>query len=177
MNYYPLPCHNLSRCRQDQIQKIATTKTWEKGTNFSVLGVSRDEWSVNSITFAYSTKKTVATSARQQQQQQQQQRLLLTKKVIGSQLLLTIPHFADPPCHPRPSPYLQIKNKKKEEPSPGFWLLLVCIGGGEGICPDLPQSYIGIANNLDSSKYLLTLTYYFDSRCANILKNLTRIET
>ena len=95
MNYYPLPCHNLSRCRQDQIQKIATTKTWEKGTNFSVLGVSRDEWSVNSITFAYSTKKTVATSARQQQQQQK--RLLLTKKVIGSQLLLTIPHFADPP--------------------------------------------------------------------------------
>ena len=112
MNYYPLPCHNLSRCRQDQIQKIATTKTWEKGTNFSVLGVSRDEWSVNSITFAYSTKKTVATSARRQQQQQQ--RLLLTKKVIGSQLLLTIPHFADPPCHPRPSPYLQIKNKKKK---------------------------------------------------------------
>ena len=129
MNYYPLPCHNLSRCRQDQIQKIATTTTktsWEKGTNFSVLGVSRDEWSVNSITFAYSTKKTVATSARQQQQQK---RLLLTKKVIGSQLLLTIPHFADPPCHPRPSPYLQIKNKKERKT---ITRILVCIEGEGG---------------------------------------------
>ena len=171
MNYYPLPCHNLSRCRQDQIQKIATTKTWEKGTNFSVLGVSRDEWSVNSITFAYSTKKTIATSARQQKQK----RLLLTKKVIGSQLLLTIPHFADPPCHPRPSPYLQIKNKKKEEPSPGFWLLLVCIGGGrEGFAPICLRAILVLPIIQIRQS---TLTYYFDSRCANMLKNLTRIET
>ena len=130
MNYYPLPCHNLSRCRQDQIQKIATTKTWEKGTNFSVLGVSRDEWSVNSITFAYSTKKTVATSARQQQQ-----RLLLTKKVIGSQLLLTIPHFADPPCHPRPSPYLQIKNKKKKNHHRDSGCCQSAQEGGRGFAP------------------------------------------
>ena len=172
MNYYPLPCHNLSRCRQDQIQKIATTttKTWEKGTNFSVLGVSRDEWSVNSITFAYSTKKTVATSARQQQQQK---RLLLTKKVIGSQLLLTIPHFADPPLSSTSitiSLDKEQKRKKNHHQDSGLHRR------GGGICPDLPQSYIGIANNLDSSKYLLALTYYFDSQSANMLKNLTRIE-
>ena len=37
------------------------TKTGKKGqTSSPFLGLSRDEWSVNSITFAYSTKKTVA---------------------------------------------------------------------------------------------------------------------